>query len=91
MWMNVEFDDKSLWISIVQGSSSDHNTAYRFFPGLKSHEAIWTAHWRIMASSTIAIFSSHVHMRTNQQNVIRKIAELEILLVCGECLKPMIL
>ena len=38
-----------------------------------------------------ATFSSRVHMRTNHLatkcNYLRKIAELEILLVCGECLK----
>jgi len=38
-----------------------------------------------------AIFSSRIHMRTNHLatkcNYLCKIAELEILLVCGECLK----
>jgi len=38
--------------------------AHRFFPGLKSREAIRTAHWRTMASFR-RHFSSRVRMRTN--------------------------
>jgi len=37
--------------------------AHHLFPGLKSHEAVWTAHWRTMAS--IATPFSHVHMHRN--------------------------
>ena len=32
-----------------------------FFPGLKSHEALWTAHWRTMASLAMPFFFTCTH------------------------------
>ena len=64
--------------------------AHCFFPCLKSHEAVWTTRWRTMASFCNTIFSSRVRMRTDHlamKLLLHNIAELEIQLVCKECLK----
>ena len=57
----------SFTIVFAQNSSIFHWAVHRpiaFSPGLKSHEAIRTAHWRTMASFTTPFFW-RVRMRTN--------------------------
>jgi len=64
--------------------------AHRLFPGFRSHEAVWTAHWRTVASFATP-FSFHVYecaqVLSNEMLLLRKIAELEIQLACWQCLK----
>ena len=65
--------------------------ANRFFTGLESHEVVRTAHWRTMASFATPFFFIFLHVyacaQITEMWLLCKIAELEILLVCGECLK----
>ena len=61
----------------------------RFFPGLKSHEAIRTAHWRTMALFTTPFFSSCI---TYQQNIIvTQDRQSRNTVGVRECLKPVII
>ena len=61
----------------------------RFFPGLKSHEAIRTAHWRTMALFTTPFFSSRI---TYQQNIIvTQDRQSRNTVGVRECLKPVII
>ena len=82
----------SFTMVFAQNSSIFHWAVHQ--PITLSREAIRTTHSRTMAAFATPFFftCTHVHKSlSNQIWLLRKFAELEILLVCGECLKKLMI
>ena len=67
----------SRWFSHKTAAfSTEQRTSPSLFLCLKSHEAVWTTHWRTMASFATPFFFMCMHVHKSHQWK-RKIAELE--------------